>query len=182
MEGNAFRRDADSNIRETLLRIMRKVDRPREKPMPLSIQTVTLAAGDVSQRDQALAVLLASFADRERYGEARLRAELAPQPTPLYRAFFLAQQENQVVGVSGIKAAEWASDTHVLYLSAVAPPARGQGIGRHLLAARIGWLRTQFAHGRLLVSTAKTKRFKDFGFKPVGKYEKDGRQLMLLEF
>lgn len=150
--------------------------------MPSSIQTVTLAAGDVSQRDQALAVLLESFPDRERYGEARMRAELSPQPAPLYRTFFLALMNDQVVGISGIKAAEWASDTHVLYLSAVAPSARGQGIGRNLLAARIGWVRTQFPHGRVLVSTAKTKRFKDFGFKSVGKYEKDGRQLMLLEF
>jgi len=182
VEDSQFRRDADSNIRATLLRIMGKVEKSWEKRMSPAIQTVTLAAGDVSQRDQALAVLLASFSDRERYGEARMRAELSPQPAPLYRNFFLAVQDEQVLGISGIKAAEWASDTHVLYLSAVAPEARGQGIGRNLLAARIGWVRTQFPHGRVLVSTAKTKRFKDFGFKPVGKYEKDGRQLMLLEF
>lgn len=147
-----------------------------------SILTTQLAPGDVTHRDQALAVLLASFDDRERYGEGRLLAELNPQPVPAYRQFFVATLEDRVVAVGGVKAADWASDTHLLYLSAVAPEFRGQGIGRVLLAARIGWLRSKFPRGRILVSTPKTRRFKDFGFKTVGKSGKGGRQLMMLEF
>lgn len=147
-----------------------------------SILTTPLAPGDVTHRDQAQAVLLSSFDDRKRYSESRILAELNPQPLPAYRQFFIATHNDKVVGVGGVKAADWASDTHLLYLSAVAQEFRGQGIGRVLLASRIGWLRSHFPRGRILVSTHKTRRFRDFGFKPVGKDGKGGKQLMLLEF
>lgn len=87
-----------------------------------------------------------------------------------------------MVGVGGIKAADWASDTHILYLSAVAEHARGQGIARSLIAARIAWTMENFPHGRLLVSTARPRRFTRLGFRLMGKQEAGGRRLMLLEF
>jgi GNAT superfamily N-acetyltransferase len=87
-----------------------------------------------------------------------------------------------VVGIGGIKAADWASDTHILYLSAVAEHARGQGIARALIAARIAWAMENFPRGRLLVSTARPRRFSRLGFRLMGKQEAGGRRLMLLEF
>lgn len=141
-----------------------------------------LQADDQLRHAQALAVLLASFADRERYGEERLRQELVPLPQPFYREFFLIEADQQVVGIGGVKAAEWASDTHILYLSAVADDYRGQGLARALLAARLEWLHEQFKHGRVLVSSAKTRRFREAGFKSISKTGKSGRELLLLEF
>ncbi len=141
-----------------------------------------LAAEDCDGRDQALAVLRDAFADSERYGEERLRLELMTRPPPFYREIFVASLAGTVIGVGAIKAADWASDTHILYLSAVAGEQRGKGYARQLLQARLEWLHNTFAHGRVLVSTAKSRRFREAGFRCVSPGGKGGRELMLLEF
>ena len=98
------------------------------------------------------------------------------------RARKAARHGDEVVGIGGIKAADWASDTHILYLSAVTEHARGQGIARALIAARIAWAMENFTAGRMLVSTARPRRFARLGFRLMGKREAAGRRLMLLEF
>ena len=70
--------------------------------------------------------------------------------------FFIATKGRQIVGVAGVKAADWALKTHLLYLSAVAPEMRGKGVGRALLDARLEWIKRKFDSGRVLVLTART--------------------------
>lgn len=137
---------------------------------------------DDATRAAAADILLTAFANPERYSLARIEEQLRPAPPPFYRHFFIARLGDEVVGVGGIKAADWASDTHILYLSAVAEHARGQGIARSLIATRIAWAMENFSHGRLLVSTARPRRFTRLGFRLMGKQEAGGRRLMLLEF
>ena len=137
---------------------------------------------DPAERRAAADILVASFDDPLRYSPERILNELTQEPLPYYRRFLVARLAGEVVGVGGIKAADWASDTHILYRSAVAEHARGSGIARALIMARIAWAMETFGHGRLLVSTARPRRFGRFGFKVVGGYEAAGRRLMLLEF
>ena len=82
--------------------------------------------------------------------------------------------------MGGIKAADWASDTHILYSMAVDELHRGKGVGSGLEAARIQWMRYNFAHGRCLVSTKHKKRFERWDFAIVS--EINNRYLMVLEF
>lgn len=134
-------------------------------------------------RDAAVAILCRAFANPERYSVDRIERELAPEAsTVFYRRFFVAMCSGEVLGVGGIKAADWASHTHLLYLSAVAPEWRGRGIGRALVEARIEWAQSQFPHGRLLVSTDKVKRFRELGFREIRQSHVDGRRLMLRRF
>ncbi|MDD2989291.1 MAG: GNAT family N-acetyltransferase [Zoogloea sp.] len=112
----------------------------------------------------------------------RILEQLQTAAPPFYRHFFICRQHGEVVGVGGIKAADWASDTHILYLSAVAEHARGQGIARSLIATRIAWVMENYPSGRLLVSTARSRRFARLGFRLMGKREAGGRRLMLMEF
>lgn len=137
---------------------------------------------DPAAREAAARILFTAFADPERYSLARIAEQLQPAPPPFYRHFFICHQHGEVVGVGGIKAADWASDTHILYLSAVTEHARGQGIARTLIATRIAWVMENFPHGRLLVSTARSRRFARLGFRLMGKREAGGRRLMLMEF
>ena len=133
----------------------------------------------------AEAVLAAAFNDPARYSLARLAEELQerlPTAGPYYRCFFVALVDGEIVGVAGVKAADWASDLHLLYLSAVLPAFRSRGIGRKLVRVRLQWLEKQFGHGRVMVSTRKPKRFHDFGFKAVPQSQMQGRQLMLRRF
>jgi len=141
-----------------------------------------LLPDDHAGREAAAAVLLASFDNPQRYDRARIAAQLVSAEAPFYRHFFVARRGDEIVGAGGIKAADWAIDTHILYMSAVAEHVRGQGIARGLIAARIAWVMENFPNGRLLVSTARTGRFNRLGFRVVGKYEADGRRLMMLEF
>lgn len=126
--------------------------------------------------------MLAAFDNPERYGLERILEQLQAAPPPFYRHFFVCRQQGEVIGVGGVKAADWASDTHILYLSGVAEHARGQGVARALIGARIAWVMENFPHGRLLVSTARSRRFARLGFRLVGKREAEGRRLMLMEF
>jgi predicted N-acetyltransferase YhbS len=87
-----------------------------------------------------------------------------------------------VVAIGGVKAADWASRTHILYLSAVAPERRGQGIGRALIKARLDWLEGNFAAGRILVSATKLRRFRDLGFAELRHGRIDGKHLLLRRF
>ena len=154
----------------------------RVTDLPDGVVIEPLDDGPGPAREAATAILLASFDDRDRYGLARLREQLDGAPPPFYRRFFIARRDDEVLGVGGIKAADWASDTHLLFLSAVAEHARGQGLARALVMARVAWLMETFEHGRVLVSTPRPRRFARFGFRTVGKLESAGRRLMLLEF
>lgn len=135
---------------------------------------------------QSVEVIHLGFPGNDRYTVERLINELKISPDAFYRQFFIAilieRERERVVGVAGIKAADWASDTHILYLSAVHPELRNQGIGRALLKQRLDWVTSKFKHGRVLVSTNKLERFKHFKFREVTKSCLKGRTLMVMEF
>jgi GNAT superfamily N-acetyltransferase len=127
-------------------------------------------------------LLVNAFSDPLRYSLDRLRREIQSADPVFYRQFFVAVNHGQVVGIGGIKAADWASDTHILHLSAVAPEWRGQGIGRALIAARVDWAETTFLRGRILVSTNKSKRYRAMGFVEIRASRTAGRLLMVRRF
>lgn len=140
---------------------------------------------DTSSRvlvDAAVNLLVNAFAKPDHYGPQRLNDEIQTLTGTFYRQFFVAQIDGKIIGVGGVKGAEWASRTHLLYLSAVAPEHRGQGIGRALLKARLDWIESNFTAGRILVSSAKAKRFRDLGFSLIPKSGIDGRFLMIRRF
>lgn len=120
--------------------------------------------------------------ESDRYGKNRLEVELmANDCLPFYKKFFGAyDSEGVLIGVGGIKAADWASDTHLLYMMAVAERHRGKGVGSALERARIEWVTGKFPQGRCLVSTKHRKRFERWNFVSVS--EINNRHLMLLEF
>lgn len=120
--------------------------------------------------------------ESDRYAANRLSEELhCVEALPFYRRFWGAYTpDNQLLAVGGIKAADWASDTHILYMMAVEQIHRGQGVGTALEKARLDWLRDNFANGRCLVSTRHKKRFMRWGFSVAS--EISGRYLMILEF
>lgn len=142
----------------------------------------TLDAGSPALLEASVTLIVNAFGDPERYSAERIVRELAADDSLFYRQFFVAMDAGQIVAVGGVKAADWASHTHILYLSAVAPERRGQGIGRALIKARIEWLEKNFSRGRILVSAAKTKRFRDLGFVEVRNSNVDGRHLLLRRF
>lgn len=130
----------------------------------------------------ARGVILGVFGDDPRYTPARIASELRAARPPMQRQFFVAYREGQLVGAGGIKSADWASDTFLLYLSAVDEASRGLGIGRALIRARLDWVFRQAPHGRVLVSTAKPKRYRDHGFRPVNRERLGDKHLLLLEY
>lgn len=127
-------------------------------------------------------LIVNAFADPVRYSAERVRLELGSDDPVFYRRFFIATHESEVVAIGGVKAADWASRTHILYLSAVAPERRGQGIGRALIKARLDWLEGNFAAGRILVSATKLRRFRDLGFAELRHGRIDGKHLLLRRF
>lgn len=129
-----------------------------------------------------MTLIFNAFADPERYSAERIARELRSDDPVFYRRFFVAMDAGEIVAVGGVKAADWASGTHILYLSAVAPERRGKGIGRALIKARIEWLEKNFASGRILVSATKTRRFRDLGFVEIRNSALDGRHLLLRKF
>lgn len=146
----------------------------------------TLDLSKPEQVIQSVEVLHLCFPGNDRYTIERLINELRLSSDVFYRKFFVAtvpeRNQERVVGVAGIKAADWASDTHILYLSAVHPEFRNQGIGKTLLKLRVEWVKSEFKHGRVLVSTAKLDRFKQFKFRLATRSCEKGRSLMVMEF
>ena len=132
--------------------------------------------------DACAEFLVGVFDQPERYSFERLTAELQSAQGLFYRKFFVASDGDEIVGFGGVKAADWASHTHVLYLSAVAPGYRGHGIGRALLNTRVEWVEENFKMGRILVSSARAKRFQDLGFSPIARSGMEGRHLMMRRF
>lgn len=133
--------------------------------------------------EQAIALLRDNCpAESLRYQRDRLLLELgAADSEPFYRKFFAAyDNKDGLIAVGGIKSADWASDTHILYMMAVAKHHRGKGVGTDLEKARLKWLKEHFAHGRCLVSTRHKKRFERWGFKCLSELE--GKHLMMLVF
>ena len=118
----------------------------------------------------------------ERYGISRLKTEIiSVDVLPFYKRFFGAYTANGLlIWVGGIKAADWASDTHIMYMMAVDKAHRGKGVDTALEKARIEWVRDNFAHGRYLVSTKHKKRFERWGFKVVS--EINDKLLMVMDF
>ena len=101
-----------------------------------------------ADREAAADVILAAFADPTRYGRERLVEQLAPAAMPFYRRFFVARRQGELVGVGGIKAADWASDTHILYLDAVAEHARGRARAQHVRVVDVRSAGAQRVHQR----------------------------------
>jgi GNAT superfamily N-acetyltransferase len=146
------------------------------------IRIDTLDASSPALLEASVTLLVNAFADPERYGAERVRRELRGEDPVFYRQFFVAVDAGEILAVGGVKAADWASRTHILYLSAVTPERRGKGIGRAVVKARIDWLKEKFGSGRILVSAAKTKRFRDLGFVEVRNSVVDGRHLLVMKF
>lgn len=143
-------------------------------------------AADAERVIQAIEVLYRCFSDGDRYTVSRLTEELKKGSPVFYKQFFAAiageGSVERVVGVGGVKAADWASHTHILYLSAVHPEYRNRGIGKGLVKVRTDWVREHHEQGRILVSTAKTDRFKQLGFRSVSKSCDKDRAIMIFEF
>lgn len=120
--------------------------------------------------------------ESERYEKSRLVTEICSvNIQPFYRKFFGAYDlDGALIGVGGVKAADWASDTHILYMMAVDKAHRGKGVGSDLENIRIQWVRDNFPRGRCLVSTRHKKRFERWDFQTVS--EVNERYLMVLEF
>ncbi len=120
--------------------------------------------------------------ESDRYEKSRIFSEISALDIyPFYRKFFGAYDfDGSLIGVGGVKAADWASDTHILYLMAVDKDHRGKGVGSDLENVRIKWVRDNFPYGRCLVSTRHKKRFERWDFKTVSEVNK--RFLMILEF
>ena len=137
---------------------------------------------DNDQLAASIDLVVAAFANPERYDRERVAREMLSDHPVFYRQFFVAIKGGRIVGVAGVKAADWAAKTHLLYLSAVAPEKRGQGIGRALLEARIEWVEKRFGSGRILTSTTRARRFRELGFVEVKGSEINERCLMLRRF
>lgn len=132
--------------------------------------------------EASIALLVDAFDNTERYNAQRLNEELRNDAGLFYRQFFIATQGGEIVGFGGVKAADWASHTHLLYLSAVAPQHRGKGIGRALLKTRVEWVKNHFKLGRIVVSSARARRLHDLGFVAIPRSGIEGRYLMMLRF
>ena len=142
----------------------------------------TLDTSSPALVEASTTLIVNAFADPVRYSAERVRQELGSNDTVFYRRFFIATHDSEVVAIGGVKAADWASRTHILYLSAVTPERRGQGIGRALIKARLDWLETSFTSGRILVSATKLRRFRDLGFAELRYGRIDGKHLLLRRF
>lgn len=146
------------------------------------IRIDTLDTSSPALLEASVTLIFNAFADPERYSAERVAKELRGDDSAFYRRFFVAMDAGEIIAVGGVKAADWASSTHILYLSAVTPERRGKGIGRALIKARIEWLEENFKSGRILVSAAKTRRFRDMGFTEVRNSAIDGRHLLVRKF
>lgn len=132
--------------------------------------------------EASITLLFNAFAKPERYSVQRLNNELLGDDPIFYRRFFVAVEAGKIIGIGGVKAADWASHTHLLYLSAVALEHRGKGVGRALVKARVDWVEQHHESGRILVSSPKAKRLIDLGFTEIRKSQMDGRHLLFRRF
>ena len=132
--------------------------------------------------EASITLLINAFSKPERYSVQRLSDELLADDPIFYRRFFVAVEAGKIIGIGGVKAADWASHTHLLYLSAVALEHRGKGIGRALVKARVDWVEKNFKSGRILVSSPKAKRLIELGFTEIRKSFMDGRHLLFRRF
>ena len=132
--------------------------------------------------EASITLLINAFSKPERYSVQRLSEELQTDDPVFYRRFFVAVEAGKIIGIGGVKAADWASHTHLLYLSAVALEHRGKGIGRALVKARVDWVEKNFKSGRILVSSPKAKRLIELGFTEIRKSFMDGRHLLFRRF
>lgn len=147
--------------------------------LPFHIYQIDLA--DQVNKDCVMQLYSQTYPDNnERYSLDRLDDELSTQSGWNYRTFFAANIGFQLVGIGAIKAADWASNTHIMYLGAVASEYRGMGIGTALEKARIQYDKENFSTGRILVSTKHSKRFQKHGFSDISHIA--GRHMMCLEF
>jgi predicted N-acetyltransferase YhbS len=137
---------------------------------------------DPAQLEASIELIERAFADPDRYDRERIAREMLGNHPVFYRQFFVAIKGGRIVGIAGVKAADWSAKTHLLYLSAVTPEMRGQGIGRALIEIRMEWVERQFSSGRILVSTSRTKRFREFGFVEIKGSEINDYHLMLYRF
>lgn len=151
-----------------------------------NIRYEALDTAEAERVIQAIEVLYRCFSDGDRYTVSRLTEELKQGVSVFYKQFFVAVasagDSDRVVGVGGVKAADWASNTHILYLSAVHPEFRNRGIGKGLVKVRTDWVREHHDQGRILVSTAKIDRFKQLGFRSASKTCDKDRSIMIYEF
>ena len=100
----------------------------------------TLDVHDLMQLEAAIDLVENAFADPERYGRERIAREMLVDDPPFYRQFFVAIKGGRIVGVGGVKAADWAAKTHLLYLSAVAPTSAARASpAPSSWRARSGW-------------------------------------------
>jgi predicted N-acetyltransferase YhbS len=148
----------------------------------MDLRIDTLDVSSAALVDSCVTLIFNAFADPERYSRARLVREIGADDPVFYRQFFVAMRAGEVIAIGGVKAADWAAKTHLLYLSAVAPEHRGQGIGRALIKARVDWIEQTFESGRILVSSARTRRFRDLGFRAVRNSAVGGRHLLMRRF
>mgnify|MGYP000058225901 FL=1 len=145
-------------------------------------QIETLDASSPLLLEASITLLINAFAKPERYSVQRLTDELLADDPVFYRRFFVALEAGKIIGIGGVKAADRASHTHLLYLSAVALEHRGKGVGRALVKARIDWVEKNHKSGRILVSSPKAKRLIELGFTEIRKSFMDGRHLLFRRF
>lgn len=146
------------------------------------MKSYSIRSLDTSSSDAINLVSSNCPSESNRYEKCRLVNEIANlDERPFYRKFFGAYDSTgMLIGLGGIKAADWASDTHILYMLTVEQNHRGKGVGSDLEMVRIQWMRDHFSHGRCLVSTKHKKRFERWNFKSVS--DINDRHLMMLEF
>lgn len=157
--------------------------RPEARKLPrLEVLPVPLDWNDRDGIAASRAVIISAFNNSQRYPAQRISEELQPATPPQYRQFIVVWHEGRLVGAGGIKSADWASNSHILYLSAVESRLRGRGIGRALVRARLDWIFERHNNGRILVSTLKPKRYRDMGFREISRKASDAPSLLLLEF
>ena len=130
----------------------------------------------------AIDLIVSVFDDPLKYSRQRIASELTPLSPPHDRRFFAIWIDGRMAGVGGVKSADWASNTHILYLSAVDAAYRGQGIGRALIEARIAWVQGSHANGRILVSTMKHRRYRRLGFSGLPSHHSESAKLMYLDY
>ena len=74
----------------------------------------TLDASSPALLEASVTLIVNAFGDPERYCAERVARELQGGDKLFYRQFFIAVEGGRIVGVGGVKAADWAANTHIL--------------------------------------------------------------------